>query len=223
MAGRAMTLRELPFIVHHGITTVASRCDRHLLKSRLTGLIREKVDRTVVRHGGLIEIDGRGLLIMGDSGRGKTTCALCLARRGARWIADDRVEIKKQGRQLIGRSPECIRGLVAVRECGVMSVESFLDGNTIATSAIIGGVVELIAPSPGHKRHLNPSRSETARILGVILPRFLIPVPAEGGRHCAWEDILEDGRHGSAFFPRSIPFSCPLKQPIREASSGGSE
>jgi hypothetical protein len=125
----------------HRMIAAASRFDPHLLQSRLTGLVRERLERTVVYQGGLIEIGGRGLLLTGDSGCGKTTCALCLAKRGARWIADDRVEIVGRRRRLLGRAPRSIRGLVALKTLGVADVTQFVDPQTVKESADIAGVV----------------------------------------------------------------------------------
>jgi len=75
--------------------------DEYHLESRLIGLLREKTEKETSLSGGLIVLEGMGILMTGDSGVGKTTCALELVRRGCRWVADDVVFVKKKGDGLL--------------------------------------------------------------------------------------------------------------------------
>ena len=77
----------------------------------------------VTVHGVLVEIYGEGVLLMGDSGIGKSETALELIKRGHRLIADDAVEIRRVSRdQLIGAAPELIRYYMELRGIGVVNV-----------------------------------------------------------------------------------------------------
>lgn len=204
------------FVERHRIIAAASRFDPHLLQSRLTGLVRERLERTVVYQGGLIEIGGRGLLLTGDSGCGKTTCALCLAKRGARWIADDRVEIVGRRRRLLGRAPRSIRGLVALKTRGVADVTQFVDPQTVKESADIAGVVTLVSPGGGARRETGGGERET--ILGIDLPRVTVSVPAAGGA-CGWS-VLSTLAPSALAFPIHRP--CPFGRTRSEMQGGGS-
>lgn len=202
------------FVERHGSIAAASRFDPHLLQSRLAGLIRERVERTVVYQGGLIEVGGRGLLLTGDSGCGKTTCALCLAGRGARWIADDRVEIVRRRHRLRGRPPRSIRGLVALRTHGVADVTEFVDPQAVGEAADIAGVVKLVTPHAAAYRERGGGERET--ILGIDLPWVAISVPAVGGA-CGWFVP-------AAILPSALALPsgrlCPLGR-TRSATRGG--
>ena len=204
------------FVERHRMIAAASRFDPHLLQSRLVGLVRERIERTVVYQGGLIEIGGRGLLLTGDSGCGKTTCALCLAKRGARWIADDRVEIVGRRHHLLGRAPRSIRGRVALQTRGVADVTEFIDPRTVKEAADIAGVVTLVSPGAGVHPETGGRTRET--ILGIELPRVTVCIPAAGGA-CGWSAL-------SALAPSALAIPvrrpCPLGRARPEMQGGGS-
>jgi hypothetical protein len=204
------------FVERHGMIAAASRFDPHLLQSRLAALVRERLERTVVYQGGLIEIDGRGLLLVGDSGCGKTTCALCLAKRGAWWIADDRVEIVRLRHRLLGRAPRSIHRLVALKTQGVADVTQFVDPQTIKASSDIAGVVTLVSPREGAHRKTRGGERET--ILGIDLPRVTISVPARGGA-CGWVVLSRGAPSAFAFL---VHGPCPLGNARSEMQGGGS-
>lgn len=73
-------------------------------------------------HGSCVEIDGRGVLLRGPSGRGKSDLALRLIDGGARLVADDRVDLDEQGGVLTASSPEPIAGRLEVRGVGIVTV-----------------------------------------------------------------------------------------------------
>ena len=78
----------------------------------------------VSMHGVLVEVNGEGILILGDSGVGKSETALEIVKRGHRLVADDQVEIRKVSEtQLIGSAPEVIRHLIEIRGIGILDVK----------------------------------------------------------------------------------------------------
>jgi len=87
---------------------------------------RENVGRRIVVHGVLVQTSGIGVLIMGDSGIGKTTCGLDLVARGSLWIADDAVVLEGRGDALYGRGHERTKNLIAVRGRGILEVRALL-------------------------------------------------------------------------------------------------
>ncbi len=206
------------FVEARGVTAAASRFDPYLLESRLIGLVREKCGRTVVRHAGLIEIGRRGVLIVGESGAGKTACALCLARCGARWVADDRVEISRSGDRLIGRSPRGLRGRVALRTPGGVRIARFPDAGSIATAADLSGIVELASSAPEGGRDRRSSGPGEEAILGVTLPRARISPATHRTGCCAWATLS-----GAAFgiaggLASRLPAVCPMTFRTRRAA-----
>ena len=73
-------------------------------------------------HGVLVRVVGRGVLVTGDSGVGKTACAIELLRRGHELVADDSVQVFQQGTDLVGRAPEITRSLVHIRGVGIANL-----------------------------------------------------------------------------------------------------
>ena len=74
-------------------------------------------------HMGCFAIGGRGVLIAGAPGRGKSDLALRLIDRGARLVSDDYTELRREGARLIARAPEAIRGRMEVRGVGIVEHE----------------------------------------------------------------------------------------------------
>ncbi|MFA5180088.1 MAG: hypothetical protein WC405_02105 [Syntrophales bacterium] len=85
----------------------------------------EENEARVNVHGCLVQWEGTGILLTGDSGIGKTTCALEISRRGGGWIADDIAVLScLSGQILSGQAHEKIRNLVHLREAGIIDVRS---------------------------------------------------------------------------------------------------
>src|SRR5688572_581513 len=91
--------------------------------ARLTSLLEDRLAPREIRHGVLIDILGLGVYISGESGIGKSECALDLVVRGHRLVADDAVEIRCRGQSvLIGTCPELTRHHVEIRGLGLVNV-----------------------------------------------------------------------------------------------------
>jgi HPr kinase/phosphorylase len=73
-------------------------------------------------HGVLVDVSGVGVLLLGESGTGKSECALDLVTRGHRLVADDVVEIWRDGEQIVGRGPARIRHHMEIRGLGIINV-----------------------------------------------------------------------------------------------------
>jgi Serine kinase of the HPr protein, regulates carbohydrate metabolism len=78
----------------------------------------------VSMHGVLVEVNGEGILILGESGVGKSETALEIVKRGHRLIADDQIEIRKVSETtLLGRAPDVIKHLIEIRGIGILDVK----------------------------------------------------------------------------------------------------
>jgi HPr kinase/phosphorylase len=89
------------------------------LHRRKRYLMREAADTTIV-HGSAVAFAGRGVLILGGSGAGKSALALALIGRGAALVADDRVVLTRRGNALLAAAPEAIPGLIEARGIGIL-------------------------------------------------------------------------------------------------------
>ncbi len=142
----------------------------------ISSLRHHLAPRTTV-HGVLVEIYGEGVLLTGDSGIGKSETALELIKRGHRLIADDAVEIRKVGRDvLLGEAPEMIRYYMELRGIGVVNVRRIYGIGSVKPESGIDLVVHLEPWEEGKAYDRLGLSSESEVILGVELPRVTIPV-----------------------------------------------
>src|SRR5437588_5560986 len=82
------------------------------------------MDDRVLMHGTAVAIDGRGVLLRGPSGSGKSDLALRLIDAGARLVADDQTELRRDGDAIIARAPPTIAGMIEVRGLGIVRIEA---------------------------------------------------------------------------------------------------
>jgi len=148
--------------------------DEYLLESRLTEVCREKINQIAVVQGTLVNVFGRGVLLTGDSGVGKTACSIRLARMGHAWVADDVVVMEKHGDgTLSGHAHPRIAGLIEVRGEGPVPAGAVLDRGAILEESPVDLIVSFAPESPSGVR-----RYGFREIMGVRLPELRLPVPA---------------------------------------------
>lgn len=131
----------------------------------------------VTRHGVLVEVYGEGILILGDSGVGKSETAIELLKRGHRLIADDAVELRRvSNRTIVGQAPENIRHFIELRGIGIINVARIFGTGAVKNSEKIDLVVEL-EPWDKHKNYSRTGlENNTIDILGLKVPLTVIPV-----------------------------------------------
>ena len=131
----------------------------------------------VTLHGVLVEIYGEGVLLMGDSGIGKSETALELIKRGHRLIADDAVEIRRVNRDLLlGSAPELIRYYMEVRGIGVINVRHLYGMAAVKPESSVDLVVQMESWEEGKAYDRLGLVDESTDILGLTLPQVTIPV-----------------------------------------------
>lgn len=131
----------------------------------------------LTRHGVLVEVYGEGILILGDSGVGKSETAIELVKRGHRLIADDAVEIKRvSAKTLVGTAPEIIRHYIELRGIGIVDVRRLFGMGAVKDSEKIDLVVTLEPWVQGKMYDRLGMESETTEILGIEIPALTIPV-----------------------------------------------
>ena len=112
--------------------------------SDLTAALRSHLAPRITRHGVLMEVYGEGVLLMGESGVGKSETAIDLIKHGHRLIADDAVDITKMSPDtLVGSSPELIRYYVEMRGIGVIDVRHMFGISAVKESQTIDLIVNL--------------------------------------------------------------------------------
>lgn len=138
----------------------------------------------ITRHGVFVEVYGEGMLIVGDSGVGKSEAAIELVKRGHRLIADDAVQIKKvSDRTLVGSAPDIIRNYVELRGIGIIDVSRLFGMGAVKATEKIDLVINLEPWVNGKMYDRLGLDQEYTDIMGIRIPTTTIPV--KPGRNLA--------------------------------------
>ncbi len=152
--------------------------------SGLIAYLNTVLGARITMHGVLVEVYGEGVLILGESGVGKSETAVELLKRGHRLVADDAVEIKRVSSiSLVGSSPANIRHFIEIRGIGIINVKRIFGMGSVKDTEKINLVLKMEAwQDAKHYDRLGLSDSETD-ILGIKVPLLVIPV--KQGRNLA--------------------------------------
>ena len=195
----------------HDVTVLSSPDHTTEIMSRVIGLIRREIAPRLTRHGVLVEVYGMGLLLVGESGIGKSETAIELLKRGHRLIADDAVEIKAIDVNVVqGTAPELIRHYVELRGLGVIDVRQIFGSGAVKDYQNIHLVCKIELWKNNEIYDRLGIAENTVEILGVKIPTITIPV--KPGRNLAV--ILEVaamnqrqkhmGHHAAVEFTRQV-------------------
>lgn len=145
--------------------------------SMIIRYLSEQLAPCKTRHGVLCEIYGEGVLIMGESGVGKSEAAIELVKRGHRLVADDAVEIRKiSDSALIGSAPDIIRHFVEVRGIGIIDVKEIFGVGAIKDEQQIDMVIHLEPWEKDKQYDRLGMVDEYTNIMGINVPSITIPV-----------------------------------------------
>ncbi len=143
----------------------------------LIAFLNVELGPRITRHGVLVEVYGEGILLLGDSGVGKSETAIELLKRGHRLIADDAVEIKRvSATALVGRAPEIIRHYVELRGIGIVDVRRLFGMGAVKDSEKIDLIINLEAWQDDKMYDRFGLEEHTTEILGINVPSIVLPV-----------------------------------------------
>lgn len=138
----------------------------------------------ITRHGVLVEVYGEGILLVGDSGVGKSETAIELIKRGHRLIADDAVEIRRvSSKSLVAQSPENIRHFIELRGIGIINARRIFGMGAVKLQEKIDMCINLEIWDATKVYDRMGMDSEYTEILGIKVPVMTIPV--KPGRNLA--------------------------------------
>lgn len=145
--------------------------------SSLIAFLSVELAPRITRHGVLVEVYGEGILILGESGVGKSEAAVELMKRGHRLVADDAVEIKKvSSKSLVGSSPEIIRHFIEIRGIGIVDVKKIFGMGAVKDTEKVDLVIHLETWQKGKQYDRLGLVDEYTNILGLDIPSLTIPV-----------------------------------------------
>ena len=174
------------------LVQMADKHDRTLLRSaestvdvtsKLIDYLNRAMAPQIARHGVLMNIYGQGVLILGDSGIGKSETAIELLKRGHRLVADDAVEVRRISNNLFGTAPEIIRHYIEIRGVGVIDVQQLFGMGAVQFDTEIDLVIQLEQWVDGKFYDRLGLGEEKYAMLGVELP--IVTIPVRPGRNLA--------------------------------------
>ena len=179
--------------------------------NEVTAYLEDKFAPSTSVHGVLIDVYGVGVLILGESGIGKSECALELVKRGHRLIADDVIDIrKKTSTMLVGRGMEFIKHHMEIRGLGIIDIKNLFGAGAIREDCEIDVIIQM-EEWDSKKEYDRLGLDEiTYEILGVEVPKLIVPI--RPGRNVAaivevasmnWR-LKKTGYHSAKEFERKL-------------------
>ncbi len=160
-----------------GIPVYRTQLGSSVFMGALIAWLNVELAPRITRHGVLVEVYGEGVLILGESGVGKSEAAVELLKRGHRLVADDAVEIKRVSAiSVVGSAPEVIRHYIEIRGIGIVDVRKIFGMGAVKNSEKIDLIINL--------EHWNKDKSydrlgmedQTTEILGIKIPSITVPI-----------------------------------------------
>ncbi|MBQ4629699.1 MAG: HPr(Ser) kinase/phosphatase [Clostridia bacterium] len=152
--------------------------------SALIAFLNVELAPRITMHGVLVEVYGEGILLLGDSGVGKSEAAIELVKRGHRLVADDAVEIKRVSDiSLLGSAPDVIRHFVELRGIGIVDVKMIFGIGAVKNVEKIDFIINLELWQDKKQYDRLGLTTEYTDILGIDIPSITVPV--KPGRNLA--------------------------------------
>ncbi len=161
----------------YGICVYRTEVATSSFMSALISYLNVQLAQRRTRHGVLVEVYGEGVLIMGESGVGKSETAIELVKRGHRLVADDAVEIKKvSDKTLVGSSPAVIRHFVELRGIGIIDIKEIFGMGAVKDTESINLIIHLEKWDENKQYDRLGLVDEFTNIMGINVPSLTIPV-----------------------------------------------
>ena len=161
----------------HNVTLLRSKEATSTIVSSIISYLNAQMAPRITRHGVLMEVYGEGILLIGESGIGKSEAAVELLKRGHRLIADDAVEIRRiSGSQLVGSAPELVRNYIELRGIGIVNVAKLFGVGAVKAENEINLVVNIVHWNNSEPYNRLGLEEQYKDILGVQVPMNTIPI-----------------------------------------------
>ena len=167
----------------HGRTLLRTDSDTVDATSHIIDYLNDALAPQITRHGVLMNIYGHGVLILGDSGIGKSETAIELLKRGHQLVADDAVEIRRVSNRLHGVAPELIRHYIEVRGVGIIDVQQLFGMGAVQFETEIDLVIQLEQWQDGKFYDRLGLGGDYYTLLDIDLP--IVTIPVRPGRNLA--------------------------------------
>ncbi|MBQ6452466.1 MAG: HPr(Ser) kinase/phosphatase [Solobacterium sp.] len=187
-----------------------TRLDTYRLTVDLISYLEEKMAPEDTLSAVLMVVYGKGVLLMGESGIGKSEAALELIGDGMAMVADDRVDVERVHNTIIGHAPELLKGMLEIRGIGIIDVMRMFGANSLTDKHTIDLVIDLRHYDGTQEYNRLESSADYYRILGISIPKIILPVSPGRSTKALIESavtnfiLLEEGYDSSAHFRSRI-------------------
>ncbi|WEK83289.1 MAG: HPr(Ser) kinase/phosphatase [Mycoplasma sp.] len=171
-------LKQIAIDQKSSTTIVSCEWHSHQFYSSIAGWISEELANYVLIHGSLMQIDGIGVLIQGESGVGKSEVTLQLVRQNAIFIGDDAIEATNLGNHLFAKSSDIAGKFLEVRGIGLINMTQMFGVSKVKESTTVDVVITLVKSDNVQRQYFERvgEKQQTMDILGVKIPFYRIPV-----------------------------------------------
>lgn len=200
-----------------GIPLLQAQSKTTRVSSNVTNLLESRLAERISMHGVLVDVHGIGVMIVGDSGVGKSETALELIQKGHRLVADDRIDLYQHDEDtLMGEAPAILRHLIEIRGIGIMDVMTLFGAGAVKQSNAVNLIVnlELWAKEKKYERLGSDETLET--ILDVSVPKITVPVKTGRNLAIIVEMAAMNYRAKSMGYNASETFERNLENLIKE-------
>lgn len=161
----------------YNITIISTTLSSSDINTRINLYLSESLSKAITIHGNLLEIYGKGVVIMGESGIGKSETTIELVKGGHLFVADDAIDCKKIFDKVIGSPSLIAKGFMEVRGLGIIDVARLFGIEKIKESTYIDVIIELVEFKPQiHDFERLGKDLQYKEIHGIKIPYYLIPV-----------------------------------------------
>ena len=205
----------------HNVTVLQSpETTSYIISSLITSLKAALAPR-ITRHGVLVEIYGEGILIIGDSGIGKSETAIELVKRGHRLVADDAVEIKKiSSSELTGEAPDVLRHYIELRGIGVINVAKLFGMGAVKDSVNIDLIINIVPWHDGEVYDRLGLEQQYTDILDVKVPSITVPVTPGRNLAVIFEVAAMNNRQKRMGYNAAEEFTEQLNKFFQQSAEG---
>ena len=206
----------------HNVTVLCSSKATSTLVSGIINFLRTALAPRITRHGVLVEVYGEGLLLIGDSGIGKSEAAVELLKRGHRLIADDAVEIRKIGENsLMGTAPPLIRNYIELRGIGIINVAKLFGMGAVKAENEVNLVVNIVPWKTQEVYDRLGLEEQHMEILGAKIPMNTIPITPGRNLAVILEVAAMNNRQRKMGYNAALEFTQQMNDHFAQVGSDG--
>lgn len=167
----------IPYGEKYEVPVLKANQETSFIMSSLVSYLNVELAERETLHGVLVEVSGEGVLIMGESGVGKSETVVELIKRGNRLVADDAVEVRRVSQKtLVGSAPDNIRHFMELRGIGIIDARRLFGMGSVKMTEKIDLVINLEPWDDTKAYERMGLADETMDILGLKVPMYTVPV-----------------------------------------------